>query len=300
MPKLVAGWGGGDQDPRVDSARFEPGVRLSGHLISAEIGAGGFSRVYRAEPVGGGPAVAIKVAVRGELVSALRAEGAVLRRLQGPRFVKILEEHLEEDPPYFVLELCEGGDLRAHADRAPGKRVPPEVVQGLMVGVLEGCAFAHDEGVVHGDLKPENILLAGADGPLEPKIADLGLSRAHRQRLLAGRASLEQSLGTADESRIRGTASSRLSEDRLQARLALWIALGLRYALAGSSGAAILGGWGRSGRYGLRRHGERVLGRDRQGAWVVKAARGHRWVGRKRPWNGFGDRRAGALRHRSS
>ncbi len=195
---------------------LEPGVRLSGHLLSAEIGAGGFSRVFRAEPVSGGPAVAIKVAVRGELVQALRAEGAVLRRLQGPRFVKILEEHLEEDPPYFVLELCEAGDLRAHVDRAPLKRLPPADVARLMEGILEGCAFAHDEGVVHGDLKPENILLARpAEGaPLEPKIADLGLSRAHRQQLLAGRAALEQSLATRDENRIRGTFDYLAPETR--------------------------------------------------------------------------------------
>jgi serine/threonine protein kinase len=191
--------------------RIEPGVCLSGHLISAEIGAGGFSRVFRAEPVGGGPSVAIKVAVRSELVTALRAEGAVLRRLRGPRFVRILEEHLEEDPPYFVLELCEGGDLRAHLDRSPGKRLPPPDVERLAAGILEGCAFAHDEGVVHGDLKPENILL---DARGEPKIADLGLSRAHRQRLLAGLAVLEQSVRSDDERRVRGTFDYLAPETR--------------------------------------------------------------------------------------
>src|SRR5439155_577574 len=90
-------------------------------------------------------------AVHGfSLAAALRTEGADLRRLQGPRFVKILEEHLEDDPPYFVLELCEKGDLRAALDRAEGRRLSPEVVLRLAEGILEGCAFAHDEGVVHG------------------------------------------------------------------------------------------------------------------------------------------------------
>jgi serine/threonine protein kinase len=194
----------------VSQREIAPGVTLSGHLISAEIGAGGFSRVFRAEPVGGGPAVAIKVAVRSELVQALRAEGAVLRRLQGPRFVKILEEHLDDDPPYFVLELCEKGDLRARLEKAEKRRLPPEEVEKLARGILEGVAFAHDEGVVHGDLKPENVLLDAAGAP---KIADLGLSRAHRLQLLRG-AALEGSLATDSERRIRGTFDYLAPETR--------------------------------------------------------------------------------------
>jgi serine/threonine-protein kinase len=192
----------------VSGQRIEPGVRLSGHVISEEIGTGGFSKVFRAEPLDGSAAVAIKFAIRPELVSALRTEGAVLRKLQGPRFVRVLEEHLEEDPPYFVLELCEKGDLRAHLERVGG-RLPPAEVERLLIGILEGCAFAHDEGVVHGDLKPENVLL---DARGEPKIADLGLSRAHRRRLVVGDG-VEQSQGT-EAVRVRGTFDYLAPETR--------------------------------------------------------------------------------------
>jgi serine/threonine-protein kinase len=185
----------------VSELRLEPGVTLSGHLLSEEIGVGGFSRVFRAEPVVGGPAVAIKVAIRPELAAALRAEGSVLRRLEGPRFVKVLSEHWDQDPPCVVLELCPGGDLRALLDRSERKRLPPERVLAIATGVLEGMAFAHDEGLVHGDLKPENVLL---DASGEPKIADLGLSRARREELLATRNALDASVAT-EASKIRGT-----------------------------------------------------------------------------------------------
>jgi serine/threonine-protein kinase len=194
----------------VGELKIEPGVRLSGHLLSEEIGKGGFSRVFRAEPADGGPSVAIKFAVRPELALALRSEGAVLRRLRGPRFVEILEEHLEDDPPYFVLELCDKGDLRAHLDRSPGKRLPVAEVERLAREILEGCAFAHDEGVVHGDLKPENILL---DARGEAKIADLGLSREGRRELL-GKRTLEHSALTDSEVRIRGTFDYLAPETR--------------------------------------------------------------------------------------
>jgi serine/threonine protein kinase len=102
-----------------------------------------------------------------------------------------------------VLELCEGGDLRALLERSPGKRVAPAEVLRLVRGILEGAAFMHEEGVAHGDLKPENVLL---DGKGEPKIADLGLSRAHRRKLLgvAEGAPVEGSLETGD-AKVRGT-----------------------------------------------------------------------------------------------
>lgn len=176
------------------------GVVLSGHLLSEELGRGGQSRVFRAIPEGGGPAVAIKVAIDPALVAALRAEGESLRRLTSPRFVRILEEHLDADPPFFVLELCPGGDLgRALAD-APGRRLPVERALALARGILEGVGFAHDEGVVHGDLKPENILL---DAGGEPKIADLGLSRARRRELVLP--GVRHSLATEEDGKVRGT-----------------------------------------------------------------------------------------------
>ncbi len=179
--------------------QVDVGVTLSGHLLSEELGRGGMSRVFRAEPVGGGAAVALKVALDPALVGALRAEGATLRRLTSPRFVRILEERLDADPPHFVLELCPGGDLASLARGSPGGRVPAPRVVELARDVLEGMAFAHDEGVVHGDLKPENILL---DAEGRAKVADLGLSRAARASLRTR--GLAGSLDTAPD-RVRGT-----------------------------------------------------------------------------------------------
>ena len=44
--------------------------------------------------------------------------------------------------------------------------------RSLMKQTLEGLAYIHDSGVIHGDIKPDNILL---DGDIL-KIADFGLS----------------------------------------------------------------------------------------------------------------------------
>ncbi len=194
-----------------DPTRDVPLV-LSGYELREEVGRGGFARVHRAEPTGGGDAVAIKIGIRPELLSVLRHEGELLRQLRSPHFVQIIEEAVDADPPYFVLEFCGGGDLRAAMLDAPGERLPPGRVIELITSVLEGMAFAHEEGIVHGDLKPENVLL---DGEGRPKIADLGLSRAQRRKklLLDARvregddAPIEPSLATGADGagRLRGT-----------------------------------------------------------------------------------------------
>lgn len=179
---------------------LDVGVVLSGHLLSRELGRGGMARVFLASPAQGGAAVAIKVALDPRLVEALRAEGATLRRLRSPRFVRVLEERLDADPPHLILEHCPGGDLGEACAAAPEGRLAPERVMALAIDVLEAMAFAHDEGVVHGDLKPENVLL---DGEGRAKVADLGLSRAARRSLLM--AGVEGSLATDDASHVRGT-----------------------------------------------------------------------------------------------
>jgi serine/threonine-protein kinase len=180
---------------------LERGLKLSGNLLSEELGAGGFARVFRAEPEGGGAPVAIKVAIRPELVTALREEGAALRRLRGPRFVKVLAENLDADPPHIVLELCPGGDLRARLERSPGKRLPPKEVDRLFLEILDGVIEAHAERIVHGDLKPENVLL---DERGSPRLADFGLSRVLRRELVGQGKSLEDSLATV-AGKVRGT-----------------------------------------------------------------------------------------------
>jgi serine/threonine protein kinase len=48
----------------------------------------------------------------------------------------------------------------------------------LVKQVLEGVAYLHCKGIVHGDLKLENILLEGNMPSATVKIADFGLSKA--------------------------------------------------------------------------------------------------------------------------
>jgi serine/threonine-protein kinase len=78
--------------------------------------------------------------------------------------------------PFLVMELLEGGDLRAEITRL-GQLSLRDAVRYLRE-TAEALAGAHEQGVVHRDLKPENIFLHQlSSGPRTVKVLDLGLAK---------------------------------------------------------------------------------------------------------------------------
>ncbi|NWV76668.1 PDK1L kinase, partial [Dasyornis broadbenti] len=75
---------------------------------------------------------------------------------------------------WFVMELCEGGDMNAFLlARSPDARLNRSFMRQLSSAV----AFLHRKRIVHRDLKADNILVAqGCAGPVV-KVADFGLSK---------------------------------------------------------------------------------------------------------------------------
>ncbi|AUX48653.1 protein kinase [Sorangium cellulosum] len=147
-------------------------------------GAGGFGTVYAAEPEGGGPTVAIKVARADRPGAGLRlVEEMKALHGVGPPHVPAVYAcgQLASGLPYFVMEYIEARTL---ADRliAPGvaSPVPPREACALARAALRALAEIHARGYVHRDLKPENILVAGpkgaGSGGLRATIIDLGLA----------------------------------------------------------------------------------------------------------------------------
>lgn len=153
---------------------LKAGDAISEFILDREIGSGGFARVWRAVhkhlP---GRVVAIKIPDNAEFVRQLAGEGRIQHRLDHPRIVRTLGLDLDADPPYFVMELVDGGSLRARLRR--DGRLPCDEALRIFRHVLEALECAHGQGVLHLDVKPENILLdTGGDA----KLSDFGLGRA--------------------------------------------------------------------------------------------------------------------------
>ncbi|MBI3724825.1 serine/threonine protein kinase, partial [bacterium] len=152
---------------------LEPAV-IGGVLeLEDEIGRGGMGTVYRAKHLRLGRSVAVKflpeeLASRPEFRARFEREARALALLNHPHVVTVHDIGDESGQLYMVLELVEGGSLRAHLPVSLGRAAE------IAAQVADALAYAHSKGVVHRDVKPENILL---DAHGRAKVADFGIAR---------------------------------------------------------------------------------------------------------------------------
>src|SRR5687767_7283655 len=150
------------------------------YRIEALLGRGGLGAVYRAEQIGLGRKVALKllhddVAIHQELRRRFEREARTLSALSHPHIVGISDFGFAEGAPYLCMELLEGHTLeQVIADALP----TPDRALHIVKQILEALAFAHGRGVVHRDLKPGNVFLQTVSETRDHvKLLDFGLAK---------------------------------------------------------------------------------------------------------------------------
>ncbi|TRY71038.1 hypothetical protein TCAL_06517 [Tigriopus californicus] len=157
------------------------------YILKDVLGTGAFSQVRLAESKDNpGRLHAIKVidkkALKGK-EDSLENEIRVLRRLDHPNVVKLLEAYESKSSVYLVMDLVTGGEL---FDRIVEKGSYTEKdAADLIKQVLDAVAYMHREGVVHRDLKPENLLYQCQDEDSKIMISDFGLSKMEDSGIMA-------------------------------------------------------------------------------------------------------------------
>lgn len=153
---------------RVIAARYE---------LGDELGRGGMGTVYRARDLALARDVAIKLMSRRFLeqpdaLARFEREARVGAKLQHPHVVATYDFGHEAGEAYLVMQLLDGGDLRALCD-APTREFATIQLVGYQVADALAAAAALD--ITHRDLKPENLLLQSHE-PLHVRVADFGMA----------------------------------------------------------------------------------------------------------------------------
>ncbi len=111
---------------------------------------------------------------RGEVIKRLKRELCSQALVRHPSVVAILDQNCDVARPYFVLELCSGGNLRQRLDQSEGKPLPIDAAIRLFLQLCYGLRAAHQQNLTHANLKPENVLF---DHYGNAKLGDFGMSR---------------------------------------------------------------------------------------------------------------------------
>jgi eukaryotic-like serine/threonine-protein kinase len=141
------------------------------------IGVGGVAAVYAARHKNG-RRVAIKMlhpelAVDASIRRRFLREGYAANRVEHSGAVVVLDDAIEGDSVFLVMELLEGETLEARCRRNEGKIEPGEALR-IASGLLSILQSAHDHGILHRDVTPANIFVTRKG---EVKLLDFGIAR---------------------------------------------------------------------------------------------------------------------------
>ena len=144
--------------------------------ILYQVGAGSFSRVYRAIHADNGSILAVKVLRRRyssdpEKCQSFQREGEMGRLLRHPNIVAIEDVGREYNSSYITMEFVEGQTLRELV-RVRGAIDLPRAL-GIILQLVEGLEYAHRLGVTHRDIKASNVLISFSG---QAKLVDFGLA----------------------------------------------------------------------------------------------------------------------------
>ena len=129
------------------------------YKILSKLGSGSFGNVFLAQNKYTKEKVALKQIKKAnkDLLSdgKIRDEIDILKNLDHPDIVRIIENFNTKDSYVLVTEYCEGGELY---DQVRNQLSETQIAV-IFKQLLSGLAYLHSHNIVHRDLKLENILI---------------------------------------------------------------------------------------------------------------------------------------------
>ncbi|OIK04926.1 serine/threonine-protein kinase [Streptomyces monashensis] len=152
------------------------------YRLEARIGRGGMGVVWRASDELLGRRVAVKEILADDALpdddtrrrqDRTFREARAVAQLRHPHIIVVHDVVEQDERPYLVMELVEGGSL---ADRI-ARYGPVDAAEAARIGValLSAVRTAHEAGVLHRDIKPANVLIESGTGRVV--LTDFGIAQ---------------------------------------------------------------------------------------------------------------------------
>ncbi|MFI2202390.1 protein kinase [Streptomyces sp. NPDC020192] len=152
------------------------------YRLEARIGRGGMGVVWRASDQLLGRLVAVKELLPDDSLpdddtrrrrDRTFREARAVAQLRHPHIIVVHDVVEQDERPYLVMELVEGGSL---ADRI-ARDGPADAAEAARIGIalLSAVHTAHEAGVLHRDIKPANVLIESGTGRVV--LTDFGIAQ---------------------------------------------------------------------------------------------------------------------------
>lgn len=154
------------------------GEKILNYRIDSLLGTGGIGTVYLATHTQLGRKVAIKVlnpllVNHQEIKERFRNEATTLSSLQHLNIITLYDYLEEERGLFLIMEYAEGSPLDQYIQKTSGP-IPEQKTIFFFNQLLDGFAYAHQQGVIHRDIKPSNIIVTKE---ADIKILDFGIAK---------------------------------------------------------------------------------------------------------------------------
>ncbi|MFF4685770.1 protein kinase [Streptomyces sp. NPDC001307] len=152
------------------------------YRLEARIGRGGMGLVWRALDQVLGRRVAVKELLPDDSLSEGDArrrrdrtfrEARAVAQLRHPHIIVVHDVVEQDERPYLVMELVDGGSLADLVSR----QGPVDAAEAARIGIalLSAVRTAHEAGVLHRDIKPANVLIESGTGRVV--LTDFGIAQ---------------------------------------------------------------------------------------------------------------------------